>query len=39
MVLTGLCTPFDEGFGAFILGRNMFRPIRGPSPDGTWKGW
>ena len=28
-----------EGFGAFILGRNMFGPIRGEWPDGSWKGW
>ena len=28
-----------EGFGAFILGRNMFGPIRGPWPDEAWKGW
>jgi dihydrofolate reductase len=28
-----------EGFGAFILGRNMFGPIRGEWPDNTWKGW
>src|SRR5580693_9001048 len=28
-----------EGFGAFILGRNMFGPIRGPWPDENWKGW
>ena len=28
-----------DGFGAFILGRNMFGPIRGPWPDGEWKGW
>ena len=27
------------GFGAFILGRNMFGPIRGAWPDETWKGW
>ena len=27
------------GFGAFILGRNMFGPIRGPWPDDQWKGW
>jgi dihydrofolate reductase len=27
------------GFGAFILGRNMFGPIRGEWPDGAWKGW
>ena len=25
--------------GAWILGRNMFGPIRGPWPDETWKGW
>lgn len=28
-----------EGFGAFILGRNMFGPIRGDWPDDVWKGW
>lgn len=28
-----------EGFGAFILGRNMFGPSRGPWPDDQWKGW
>jgi dihydrofolate reductase len=28
-----------EGFGAFILGRNMFGPIRGPWPAESWKGW
>jgi len=28
-----------ENFGAFILGRNMFGPVRGPWPDGAWKGW
>lgn len=28
-----------EGFGAFILGRNMFGPIRGAWPDEEWKGW
>jgi dihydrofolate reductase len=27
------------GFGAWILGRNMFGPIRGPWPDFEWKGW
>jgi dihydrofolate reductase len=27
------------GFGAWILGRNMFGPIRGPWPDLEWKGW
>lgn len=28
-----------ENVGAWILGRNMFGPIRGPWPDMTWKGW
>ncbi|HEY6489083.1 MAG: dihydrofolate reductase family protein [Terracidiphilus sp.] len=28
-----------ENFGAFILGRNMFGPVRGPWPDDAWKGW
>ena len=27
------------GFGAFILGRNMFAPMRGAWPDEAWKGW
>jgi dihydrofolate reductase len=26
-------------FGAWILGRNMFGPVRGPWPDHNWKGW
>lgn len=25
--------------GAWILGRNMFGPIRGDWPDDSWKGW
>lgn len=28
-----------ENVGAWILGRNMFGPIRGPWPDHEWKGW
>ena len=28
-----------EGIGAWILGRNMFAPSRGPWPDEEWKGW
>ena len=28
-----------DGFGAFILGRNMFGPVRGQWPDDSWKGW
>lgn len=39
--------PVDERFaaqsfvniGAWILGRNMFGPIRGPWPDEAWRGW
>ena len=27
------------GIGAYIMGRNMFGPIRGPWPDETWRGW
>lgn len=27
------------GVGAWILGRNMFGPVRGPWPDDAWKGW
>lgn len=40
-------TAIDDGFaaesmsgnGAWILGRNMFGPVRGPWPDESWKGW
>jgi dihydrofolate reductase len=28
-----------QNFGAFILGRNMFGPIRGDWPDEAWRGW
>lgn len=28
-----------EGMGAWILGRNMFGPVRGPWPDESWRGW
>jgi len=27
------------GIGAWILGRNMFGPVRGPWVDDEWKGW
>ena len=27
------------GVGAWIMGRNMFGPIRGPWPDESWHGW
>ena len=40
---TGLDNEFAErGFenlGAWIMGRNMFGPVRGPWPDYDWKGW
>lgn len=40
---TGLDDEFAaRGFrniGAWILGRNMFGPIRGPWPDLQWQGW
>lgn len=40
---TGIDDEFaSRGFsniGAWILGRNMFSPIRGPWPDETWRGW
>ena len=40
---TGLDDEFAErGFeniGAWILGRNMFGPVRGPWPDESWQGW
>ena len=40
-------TGVDEDFavrgfadiGAWIMGRNMFGPIRGPWPDESWRGW
>jgi dihydrofolate reductase len=28
-----------DNCGAWILGRNMFGPVRGPWPDSSWKGW
>ena len=27
------------GVGAYVMGRNMFGPIRGPWPDDEWRGW
>ncbi|MBN8418081.1 MAG: dihydrofolate reductase [Verrucomicrobia bacterium] len=40
-------TGIDEDFagrgfhnvGAWIMGRNMFGPVRGPWPDESWRGW
>ena len=28
-----------KGVGAYVMGRNMFGPIRGPWPDDAWRGW
>jgi len=28
-----------NNIGAWILGRNMFGPVRGPWLDDQWKGW
>ncbi len=28
-----------ENIGAWVLGRNMFGPVRGPWPDHNWQGW
>ncbi|NIJ21915.1 dihydrofolate reductase [Sphingomonas naasensis] len=43
----GGSTGIDEGYaarsmaglGAWIMGRNMFGPVRGPWPNHDWKGW
>jgi dihydrofolate reductase len=28
-----------ENVGAWVMGRNMFGPVRGPWTDETWRGW
>lgn len=35
----GMAAKGFENVGAWILGRNMFGPVRGPWPDDSWKGW
>jgi dihydrofolate reductase len=35
----GVAVKSFENVGAWILGRNMFGPVRGPWPDDSWKGW
>jgi dihydrofolate reductase len=35
----GIAEQGFAGIGAWILGRNMFGPVRGPWPDDSWKGW
>ena len=34
----GVARGFNN-IGAWILGRNMFGPVRGAWPDENWKGW
>jgi dihydrofolate reductase len=34
-----MAEPGFVNLGAWILGRNMFGPVRGPWPDDSWKGW
>ena len=33
------CARGFDNIGAWILGRNMFGPVRGPWPDDNWRGW
>jgi dihydrofolate reductase len=35
----GIAKQGFERVGAWVLGRNMFGPVRGPWPDESWKGW
>jgi dihydrofolate reductase len=35
----GIAERAMSGIGAWILGRNMFGPVRGSWPDERWKGW
>jgi dihydrofolate reductase len=35
----GIAEQGFAGIGAWIIGRNMFGPVRGPWPDESWKGW
>ena len=35
----GMAQQALEGIGVWILGRNMFGPVRGPWPDESWRGW
>ena len=34
-----IASRFGVGIGGYIMGRNMFGPIRGDWPDDTWRGW
>lgn len=33
------CARGFDNIGAWILGRNMFGPVRGSWPDDNWRGW
>ena len=35
----GMSRESFENVGAWIMGRNMFGPVRGPWPDDEWRGW
>jgi len=37
-VYNGIAEQGFAGIGAWILGRNVFGPVRGPWPDDSWKG-
>jgi dihydrofolate reductase len=34
-----MASKYIKGVGAYIMGRNMFGPIRGEWPDASWRGW
>ena len=34
-----MCEAGFDNVGSWILGRNMFGPVRGPWPDESWRGW
>ncbi len=36
---TPVVEELESGYGAAVMGRNMFGPIRGPWKDESWRGW
>jgi dihydrofolate reductase len=36
---TPVVEELEQGFGAVVMGRNMFGPVRGPWGDDAWRGW
>jgi dihydrofolate reductase len=36
---TRVAQELEGGFGAVVMGRNMFGPVRGPWSDDEWRGW